>query len=83
MTATPNFTSLDSDTYNNWVLENATYYGVSLFLGRGEHDSYTCRTLDEARSVGAQMVAYHKNGRKPLIYAFTPEGRHALVPDNA
>lgn len=78
MTA-PDFTN--ADEYNKWVIDNAAYYGVSLFLGGGEFDAHTCRTIDEAREIGAQMVAHHRNGRKPLIYALTKEGRHALVTE--
>ena len=67
--------------YENNILNNAKYYGVSLFLGAGRHDAYTCKTLDEAREVGAKMVAYHKNGRKPLIYAIDKNGSATLVTE--
>jgi hypothetical protein len=67
------------DEYNQNILDNAAYYGVSLFLGNGQHDAYTTKTLAEAREVGEKMVAHHNNGRKPLIYAITKSGSATLV----
>lgn len=61
------------------ILSNAVYYGVSLFLGSGQYDKHTCRTLDEARDIGSKMVAHHKNGRKPIIYAYDKLNRFALI----
>ena len=69
------------DEYQNNILKSATHYGVSLFLGAGQHDSYTCRTLEEAREVGKKMVEHYKNGRRPLIYAITASGSATLVTE--
>jgi hypothetical protein len=67
------------DEYNQNIILNARYYGVSLFLGSGQHDSYTAKTLEEAREVGKKMMAHHKNGRKALIYAIDGKGSATLV----
>lgn len=69
------------DEYQNNILKSATYYGVSLFLGDGQFDSYTTRTLQEARDVGKQMMAHHRNGRKALVYAITAKGEATLVTE--
>ena len=67
--------------YENNILANAKYYGVSLFLGAGRHDAYTTKTLAEAREVGEKMMAHHKNGRKALIYAIDAKGSATLVTE--
>ena len=69
------------EEYEQNILNTAAYYGVSLFLGAGQHDSYTCRTLEEAREVGKKMVEHYKNGRRPLIYAITASGSATLVTE--
>ncbi len=73
--------NMTADEYNEQIIANAVYYGVSIFLGGGKHDAHTCRTLQEARQTAAAMAAYYNNGRKPLIYAFDKMNRHALVTD--
>jgi hypothetical protein len=67
--------------YENNILNNAKYYGVSLFLGNGQYDSYTTKTLEEAREVGKKMMAHHKNGRKALCYAIDGKGSATLVTE--
>ena len=69
------------DDYNANILANARFYGVSLFLGNGQFDRYTTKTLEEAREIGQRMVDHHRNGRKPLIYAFTAKGDATLVTE--
>jgi hypothetical protein len=70
-----------ADEHNAEIIANAVYYGVSIFLGGGQHDSHTCRTLEEARETAARMAEHYRNGRKPLIYAFDKMNRHALVTE--
>jgi len=70
---------IDADEYYDSIVANAVYYGVSIFLGSGQHDAHTCRTLEEAKDTAKRMSEYYKNGRTPLIYAFDKLGRHALV----
>jgi hypothetical protein len=67
--------------HEDQIKEKAAYYGVSLFLGNGQYDSYTTKTLEEAREVGQKMAAYHKNGRTPLIYAITKNGSATLITE--
>jgi hypothetical protein len=69
--------------HENQIKESAAYYGVSLFLGNGQYDSYTTKTIEEAREVGAKMVAHHKNGRRPLIYAITKNGSATLITEGS
>lgn len=69
------------DEHNQKILDNARFYGVSLFLGNGQYDRYATKTLEEAREIGAKMVAHHRNGRRPLIYAIAANGDGTLVPN--
>jgi hypothetical protein len=69
------------EEHESKIRNSATYYGVSLFLGNGQYDSYTTKTIEEAREVGAKMVAHHKNGRRPTIYAITKNGSATLITE--
>ena len=77
-----NLTEINADEYYDSIIKNAVYYGVSIFLGAGQHDSHTCKTLDEAKETAQRMKDHYKNNRTPLIYAFDNMGRHALITED-
>jgi hypothetical protein len=39
------------------------------------------RTLDEARTKAARLAATYSNGKRPLIYGVTVDGRAELVTE--
>lgn len=65
--------------YQDWAeahVRNAEWFVVRLFLGRGQYDTRTAKTLKEARQVKRDMMAEWEAkgptyGRKPMIYAVT------------
>jgi hypothetical protein len=70
-----------ADVANANVVASAVRFEVALFLGVGRYATDTAGTLDEARSKAARLVAMHRNGRRPLIYGVTADGRSGLVTD--
>jgi hypothetical protein len=72
-----------ADVANANAVASAVRFEIALFLGVGRHATDTAVTLDEARSKAARLVALHRNGRRPLIYGITADGRSGLVTDTA
>jgi hypothetical protein len=70
-----------ADLANANVVASAVRFEIALFLGGGRYVTDTAETLDEARSKAARLVAMHRNGRRPLIYGVTADGRSGLVTD--
>jgi hypothetical protein len=65
------------------AVASAVRFEISLCLGVGRYATDSAETLDEARSKAARLVAMHRNGRRPLIYGVTADGRSGLVTDAA
>jgi hypothetical protein len=70
-----------ADVANANVVASAVRFEIALFLGVGRYATDTAETLDEARRKAAGLVAMHRNGRRPLIYGVTADGRSGLVTD--
>lgn len=70
-----------ADVVNANVVASAVRFEIALFLGVGRYATDSAETLDEARSKAARLVALHRNGRRPLIYGVTADGRSGLVTD--
>jgi hypothetical protein len=70
-----------ADVANANVIASAVRFEIALFLGVGRYATDTAETLDEARKKAARLVAMHRNGRHPLIYGVTADGRSGLVAD--
>jgi len=70
-----------ADIANANVVASAVRFEIALFLGVGRYATDTAETLDEARRKAARLVAMHRNGRRPLIYGVTADGRSGLVTD--
>jgi hypothetical protein len=68
-----------ADVANANVVASAVRFEVALFLGVGRYATDTAETIDEARRKSARLVAIYRNGRRPLIYGVTADGRSALV----
>jgi len=62
------------------IIERATRFDATIFLGVGRFHTETFDSLDAARARAALMAGEAKNGRKGMVYAITPEGRSAFVP---
>jgi hypothetical protein len=71
-----------ADVANAIVVASAVRFEIALFLGAGRYATDTAETLDEARRKAAGLVAMHHNGRRPLIYGVTADGRSGLVTNN-
>ena len=72
-----------ADVANANVVASAVRFEIALFLGVGRYATDTAETLDEARRKAARLVAMHRNGRRPLIYGVTADGRSGLVTDTS
>lgn len=70
-----------ADVANANVVASAVRFEIALFLGVGRYATDTAETLEEARRKAARLVAMHRNGRRPLIYGVTADGRSGLVID--
>ncbi|HET6378715.1 MAG TPA: hypothetical protein VFG05_10495 [Methylocella sp.] len=70
-----------ADVANANVVASAVRFEIALFLGVGRYATDTAATLAEAHSKAARLVAMHRNGRRPLIYGVTADGRSGLVTD--
>ena len=68
-----------ADVANASIVAAAVRFDIALFLGVGRYATDTTETLDEARRKAARLVATHPNGRRPLIYGVTADGRSGLV----
>lgn len=68
-----------ADLANANVVASAARFEIALFLGVGRYATDTAETLDEARRKAARLMATHRNGRRPLIYGVTSDGRSGLV----
>jgi len=64
------------------MIERATRFDATIFLGVGKFRTEHFDTLAAARKRAPAMVAEVANGRKVMIYAITPEGRSTFVPDS-
>lgn len=64
-----------ADVANANAVASAVRFEIALFLGVGRYATDTAETLDEARSKAARLTAMHRNGRRPLIYGVTADGR--------
>src|SRR5690606_23735992 len=70
-----------ADVANAHVVASAVRFEVALFLGAGRYATETAETLVEARRKAARLTAMHPNGRRPLVYGVTADGRSGLVTD--
>jgi hypothetical protein len=70
-----------ADLANASVVAAAVRFDIALFLGAGRYATDTAATLDEARVKAARLAASNPNGRRPLIYGVTADGRSGLVTD--
>jgi hypothetical protein len=68
-----------ADLANAALVAQAVRFDVALFLGVGRYATDTAATLEEAREKAARLAASHPNGRRPLIYGVTADGRSGLV----
>jgi hypothetical protein len=68
-----------ADVANASIVAAAVRFDIALFLGVGRYATETAETLDEARAKAARLVEMHPNGRRPLIYGVTADGRSGLV----
>ncbi|MGE0753327.1 MAG: hypothetical protein AB7K64_22360 [Variibacter sp.] len=70
-----------ADVANASIVAAAVRFEIALFLGVGRYATEAAETLDEARGKAARLVEMHPNGRRPLIYGVTADGRSGLVTD--
>ena len=68
-----------ADIANANIVAAAVRFDIALFLGAGRYATDTAATLDEARAKAARLAASNPNGRHPLIYGVTADGRSGLV----
>lgn len=68
-----------ADVANANIVAAAVRFEIALFLGVGRYATDTAETLEEARRKAARLVEMHPNGRRPLIYGVTADGRSGLV----
>jgi hypothetical protein len=68
-----------ADIANANIVAAAVHFDIALFLGVGRYATDTAETLEEARAKADRLVAMHPNGRRPLIYGVTADGRSGLV----
>jgi hypothetical protein len=68
-----------ADVANASIVAAAVRFDIALFLGVGRYATETAETLDEALAKADRLVEMHPNGRRPLIYGVTADGRSGLV----
>ena len=68
-----------ADVANSNIVAAAVRFDIALFIGAGRYAKDSAATLDEARIKAARLVAENPNGRLPLIYGITADGRSGLV----
>jgi hypothetical protein len=61
------------------IVAEAVRFDIALFLGVGRYATDTAKTMEEALAKADRLVALHPNGRRPLIYGVTADGRSGLV----
>jgi hypothetical protein len=71
-----------ADIANANIVAAAVRFELALFLGMGRYATDTAKTLEEARAKADRLVAMHPNGRRPLIYGVTADGRSGLVTED-
>jgi len=70
-----------ADLANAAIIAAAIRFDIALFLGTGRFATATAETLDQARIEAARLASENPNGRRPLIYGVTADGRSGLVTD--
>ena len=70
-----------ADVANANIVATAVRFELALFLGMGRYATDTAATIEEALAKANRLVAVHPNGRRPLIYGVTADGRSGLVTD--
>jgi hypothetical protein len=68
-----------ADVANANIVAAAVRFELALFLGVGRYATDTAETIEEALAKTDRLVATHPNGRRPLIYGVTADGRSGLV----
>lgn len=68
-----------ADVANANMVAEAVRFDIALFLGVGRYATDTAKTMEEALAKADRLVALHPNGRRPLIYGITADGRSGLV----
>ena len=68
-----------ADIANANIVAAAVRFDIALFLGVGHYATDTANTIEEALAKADRLVAMHPNGRRPLIYGVTADGRSGLV----
>ena len=68
-----------ADVANANIVAAAVRFELALFLGMGRYATNTAETIEEALAKADRLVAMHPNGRRPLIYGITADGRSGLV----
>jgi len=72
-----------ADVANANIVAAAVRFDIALFLGVGRYATDTAATLEEACAKADRLVALHPNGRRPLIYGVTADGRSGLVTETS
>jgi len=70
-----------ADAANANIIAEAVRFDIALFLGVGRYATDTAKTMEEALAKADRLVAMHPNGRRPLVYGITADGRSGLVVD--
>ena len=68
-----------ADVANANIVATAVRFELALLLGVGRYATDTAETIEEALAKADRLVAMHPNGRRPLIYGVTADGRSGLV----
>lgn len=63
------------------AIATAVRFDIALFLGTGRYATATASTIELARSEASRLAALHPNGRSPLIYGISADGRSGLIID--
>ncbi|MBB5535050.1 hypothetical protein [Rhizobium giardinii] len=75
---TPNMTS--PEAYAAAIIENATRFTASLFLGTGEYANAEAATRPEIEAAAEKLVAEHPEAKaKPILKAFDADGNQAVI----
>lgn len=70
-----------ADEVNAKIVAAAVRFEIALFIGAGRYATDTAETIEDARVKADKLTAVHPNGRRPLIYGITADGRSGLVTD--
>ena len=71
-----------ADVANANIVAAAVRFELALFLGMGRYATDTAETIQEALAKADRLIAMHPNGRRPLIYGVTADGRSGLVTND-